>query len=309
MDNTGGNTTGKGTDVLIPVDFSEKGSLAIKVGFELARRLSENVCLLHASIIAEPMVMPQFPDDFYGIDNENTELEEIEMNEEVHTIDSKDMGDLKNKIHSLQKGGGLPDIKFKTSIAPGTPEEVISEYCEEHKPKVIVMATRGREKRHEELVGSVTIEVIDHCVAPVLTVPEDYSFAGFKDIVRICAFCYFDEGDFKGISYLMDMFNNPEVKIFLFPAVDKYKNEALSEKLSTLQSELQKAYPQCEFSYVNPGSIKNAREEAEAFFIKEDIQMILAPNRKRNAIARFFNPGVAHKILYEIDFPLLAIPV
>lgn len=303
-------TAGNSSRVLIPVDFSPKGFLAVNVGFELARRLSCEVCLIHASVVDMPSGMiPQFPDDFNGMDNEQTEIDQMEVSEEVHDMDVRSMDALKRKIEKMQRAGSLPDIKFDTVITPGMPEEVISEYCELTPPRVVVMATRGREKRREELVGSVTAEVIDHAYATVMTVPEDYTFIGFKEIVRICAFCYFDEGDFECVSRLLEMFGRPEVRIFLFPASEKLKGMACVHELRMLQERLKQQYPNSEFIVGDSLSQPNLRDGVEALFRKENIQMILAPNRKRNALSRFFRPGLPHKILYEIDFPMLAIPV
>lgn len=302
------NSTGEDTRVLIPVDFSPRGTLALRVGFELAGRLGKKVVLLHASIVPSPAIMPQFPDDFNGIDNEESEIEEMEISSEVHDIDKKLMADLKKQIEKLQRQGEIRQIEFDTVIAPGMPEEVIAEYCDMHSPAVVVMATRGNEKRKEDLIGSVTVEVIDHCFAPVMTVPEDYSFAGFKDIVRICAFCHLDDSDYKAIDALMEMFGNPSIRIFLFPLAEKMRDNEAEVSLQTLKKNLSGKYPGSDFVVSRIPAWKNIRDEAEKFFVDEKIQMILVPNRKRNAIARFFNPGLAHKILYEIDFPMLAIP-
>lgn len=302
------NQAGKSDKVLIPVDFSAKGSIAIQVGFELARRLSKDVTLLHASTLINPTEYPQFPDDFYGIDIENEEIEEMELGEEVKEIDANSFHRLILKIKKLQKEKQIPDIQFDTVMWPGMPEEVISEYCSQNSPDIIVMATRGCNKIREELVGSVTGEVIDHCIAPVFAVPECYTYSGFKGIVRICAFCYCDEGDIKAISFLMEMFDNPSITLYLFPATEKMKNQELQKYMDSLISKLSERYPNSRFLYINDSS-KNLRESAESLFKEENIQMILAPNRKRSAIARFFNPGLAHRILFEIDFPLFAIPV
>lgn len=306
---TQNSTAGNSDRVLIPVDFSVKGELALKVGFELAARLSRKVVLIHASVVANPMVYPQFPDDFNGVDNENAEIEEMELGEEIHIIDEKAMERLKKKISSMQQNDELPKIAFDTVLAPGMPEEVIEEYCTVTPPAVIVMATRGCQKRQEELIGSVTAEVIDHCIAPVFTVPEDYSFAGFKNIVNICFFCHLDDGDFKAVDCLMKMFDNPHVKIFLFPASDKLKGEVQAQRLQELRTKLQLRYPDSEFFLTTTQTTANMREVASELFQKENIQLILIPNRKRNALRRFFNPGLAHKILYEIDFPMLDIPI
>lgn len=301
--------TGNSAKVLIPVDFSPKCDLAIKVGFELARRLGHEIELIHASVIANPTLIPQFPADNSGFDTEEAEIEEMELENAVEKIDSSSMRRLEDGIKKMQSSGDLPEVPFKTIIAPGMPEEVIKEYCDLHNPEVIVMSTRGKDKRREELIGSVTAEVIDHCIAPVLTVPEDYTFSGFKEIVRIVAFCYFDEGDFTAISNLMKMFSDPEVTIYLFPATDKVKGEACSRQLAELQTRLKGAFPKSEFKVSEVSNSKDLRESAEALFIKEKIQMILAPNKRRNALSRIFNPGLPHKILYEIDFPMFAIPV
>lgn len=301
--------TGNGTQVLIPVDFSPKGRIALKVGFELARRLDLQVTLLHATITATPFLEPQYPEDYSGIETEDATIEGMEIEEEMHTIDEHSMDKLKRSIEKLQQNGDFPDIEFQTAMAPGMPEEVIAEYCSLQAPEVIVMATRGREKRHEELIGSVTAEVIDNCVAPVFTVPEDYTFSGFKEIVRICAFCYFDEGDADAITKLMKMFGAPEVQIYLFPATDKIKGEKAIERLDQLQVQLQKDYPSSKFNVGYKGTVKNLREELEEFFGEEKIQLVLTPNRKRNTISRIFNPSLAHKILYAIDIPMLVIPV
>lgn len=309
-DNNLKNTaTGQTSKVLIPVDFSSNDPLSVKVGFELAKRLEQEAVLLHASVIASPMIEPQFPDDFNGIDNESAELEEIELDNEIHEIDSKNFTALSRDINILQKKGELPELKYSTALTPGMPEETIAAFCEENPVSVIVMTTRGRERRNEELVGSVTAEVIDHSFAPVMSVPESYTFEGFQNIINICAFCFCDEGDFQALTKLMNMFHNPKVKIYLFPANDKIKGNELNERLSSFSKRLSETYSNSSFVAPTLAEKFNFREETEKYFKENSIQMTLVPNRKRNAIARFFHPGLAHKILYEIDFPMLAIPV
>lgn len=303
------NSAGNSAGVLIPVDFSPAAMLSVEVGFELARRLSEGVTLIHASVVPEPAALPQFPDDFNGMDNTENEIEQMELDREVRVIDDRSMDGLRKKIAALQQQGALPQIPFDTVVAPGMPEEVIRELCVAKPPKVVVMATRSNERRREELIGSVTAEVIDQSFAPVLTVPQDYTFHGFKEIVRICAFCHFDGGDFEAVSRLLNMFNCPEVSICLFPVSDRYAGIERTHRLRQLQGSLKEAFPNSEFTIADVDSESNLRTRAEELFEKERIQMILAPNRRRNALSRFFHPGLAHKILYEIDFPMLAIPV
>ena len=49
------------------------------------------------------------------------------------------------------------------------------------------------------------------------------------------------------------------------------------------------------------------RQVTESDFDRFDL--IIVPNKKKNIFSRFFNPGVAHKVLFQTDIPMLVIPV
>ena len=50
-------------------------------------------------------------------------------------------------------------------------------------------------------------------------------------------------------------------------------------------------------------------EDFANFAGQRGVQMLIVPNKKRNILSRLFNPGIAHKILFERDMPLLSAPV
>ena len=303
-----GNATGVSTGVLIPVDFSSKDGIALEIGFALARRLSLPVKIIHASSIVTSGIFPQFPDEYNGLDNTEGLIEEVEMEAEINDIDREGIRKIRKDVASKIKEGKLPDVKFHAFSAPGMPEEVITAYCELKNPATVVMATRNIATRRLELVGSVTAEVIDNCRVPIFSIPENYHFDGFKDIKRLVAFCYLEGGDRRGIDTLMAMFDNPEVKIYLFPASSKFKSQDVDRKIDLLYEELSEAYPNAEFEKVHSDGM-DLKETANRMFEDDHIQMIVAPNKKRNAFARFFHPGLPHRILFEKDIPMLAIPV
>lgn len=300
--------TGIGTGVLVPVDFSPKDTLALQVGFALAARFGLGVKILHASPVPTQGLFPQFPDQYNGLDNTEGLLEEVELEGEISDIDREGIRKIRRAVDAGIKNGNLPNIRYDAFSAPGMPEEVIGTYCELKHPAAVVMATRSIAKRREELIGSVTAEVIDSCRVPVFTIPENYHFDGFKEIRRLVAFCYLEGGDARGIETLMSMFGNPEVKIYLFPATDKGSPAAIDSKMESLYDELRTSYPNVEFEKV-PADGSDLKKVALKMFDTDHIQMIVAPNRKRNAFARFFHPGLPHRILFEKDIPMLAIPV
>lgn len=302
------NSTGIGGEVLIPVDFTSKDIIAFQVGFALAQRWNVGVTILHASPIATSSLFPQFPDEYNGLDNVEPEIEEIELDIEMENIDSENIRKIHRTIDSKIKDGLLPEIKYRTISAPGMPEEVIAEYCEEKSPAIVVMATRNLSRRREELIGSVTAEVIDSCRVPVFSIPENYQFQGLKEIQRLCMFCYLEGGDLIGMETLMRMFENPKVNVYLFPATSKLSDDVLQSRMKALNDTLVSEYPDSTFELVKKKN-DNLRLTAEELFDNDHIQLIIAPNKKRNAFLRFFHPGLPHRILFEKDIPLLAIPV
>ena len=60
-------------------------------------------------------------------------------------------------------------------------------------------------------------------------------------------------------------------------------------------------------------SVPVSRDDCEQAFAAmqagENFDLIVSPNRRRNAFSRLFNPGLAHKIIFQTDVPMLVIPV
>lgn len=301
-------TTGVGLKMLIPVDFSKMCGIAIRFGFEIAQRLDLMPTLLYASPVPVSPMYDAYPEDMSGLDNEPAQIEEMEIGLEMYRNGEHRMDALKRVLEDWQKNGTLVNRPFDTVVEEGMPEEVIRDFTKFRDPKVIVMATRGIKKKEEELVGSVTAEVIDNCRVPLFAIPENYTLCSIKDIVRLVALCNLEGNDVECVDHLMSMFGNPAVSIWLIPIADKMEDSKKSAELDKIASMLQLKYPDSSFHKVE-AQVANKRAALERFVAEKDIQMIIVPNKRKNIFVRLFNPGIAHKILFEKDIPVLALPV
>ena len=201
----------------------------------------------------------------------------------------------------------MPQVEFSSQLMTGLPEEAIAEYCRRNPPVLIVMSTRHSKRKAAELVGSVTTEVLDSCRVPVFAIPENYDFIDVKDIRNLIFFCDLDRQDIISLDSLMRMFSYPDVNITLVPMSEK-SPATLVERLSALCKYLSEAYPTAIFSrMIFPR--KTVREDLEKFITKNNIQLLIVPNRKANVFRRLFRPGIAHRLLFEADMPMLALPV
>lgn len=291
-------------NILIPVDFSDYSSLSCLVGFSMAERLGLTPVLLHT--YATPYLGGPIPYSD-GYDEEMGNVQEAEMTISVKHEAEKSMNKFIRNIYEAQHKGLLPDIKFSHILEEGLPEEVINGYSKTTPPTLIVMATRGKDKKEEEMIGSVTAEVLDSCRVPVFAVPENYDFPGVANIRRLAFLCTLTQRDILSIDTLMRMFDFPEVDITLIP-VNELGSDKCEVKVEALQKYLSKNYPTATFSYRIFKS-KTFKEEMERYTSEKGLELLIVPNKKMNAFRRFFNPGIAHRILFERDMPLLALPV
>ena len=226
---------------------------------------------------------------------------------EMRRISQKRMEKFKNEVLLLQKEGELTDIGFSTETAMGLPEEVIKEYSKITPPGLIVMATRGKNRREADMMGSVTAEVLDSCRVPVFTVPENISFVGVENITRLVFFCNLDRSDAASVDSLMTMFDCPVVDVTLVP-VSEGTDATLRHRMETLCSMLTAKYPLASFSIELLGK-KDFREQFQQLVDRRQIQLLIVPNKKSNIFSRLFKPGIAHRMLFERDMPMLALPV
>lgn len=301
--------SGNKGEILIPVDFNDYCLEACKVGFEIASFLHLQPVILHA--YTTPVFNTSFTLDessTLGIDNSlEEEFNEMEISKDLQKQGRKKMKDLISKLHELQKEGNVPDLNFKALMEEGVAEDVIKEYCKASPPELVVMVTRGKEKKGEQLIGSVTAEVLDDCKVPLLSIPENCNFQRVPQMKEIVYLCNLDPHDLICMDTFMRMFEYPDVTVTLIPISDK-QDKTLKSRLINLKDYFNKTYPTAHFITAIM-SQKTFMADFNNYESQRGTELIVVPNRRKNAFMRLFNPGIAHRLLFERDLPLLALPL
>lgn len=301
------STSGMGGNLLIPVDFSEASVMAVEVGFHFASVLQATPVILHA--YPEMMFGDNYsPDEYIGAgDPLDDELLEAMEQKDVRKIAEHRFAKFRHKIKLLQEKGEMPDVKFSSQLLPGIAEEVILEYCRSNNPRLVVMSTRGKEKKENDLIGSVTAEVLDSSRVPVFTVPDNLMVAPGFSISRVLMFCTLDQYDKAGLDKLMETFNRPDLEIWLLP-MTRHDPAVVAQKMKTLYEQLNEAWPDIRF-HLAESDDAGVNREIDGFISRNHIQLVIAPNRKMSIFTRLFRPSVAHQCLFSVDVPMLALPV
>lgn len=298
--------TGVGGNVLIPVDFSSGSMMACRLGFQLAVRLDLHPVLIHA--YSSPYFdgyMSYLP-ECVG-DSTDEDVAAVGMTAVARREAETLMREFRQKIRKGVADGFIPEIDFSCDIREGIPEDVVLDYCRVSPPAIVVMATRGKRRKEKDLIGSVTAEVLDSCRVPVFAIPENCSFQSIGSIKRLAYFCNLNQHDIITVDSLMRMFGYPEVDVTLVP-VNPRATRDVEKKMEGLTDCLSQNYPAARF-ISRIFNDDNYREKFENLQVSDNIQLLIVPNKKKNVFSRLFNPGIAHRLLFERDMPLLAIPV
>lgn len=299
--------SGMGGNLLIPVDFSDSSMIAVNAGFTLSQALGLSPVILHA--YPQVMILENGANSYLDSFDQNDEDIQAAIEErDLLRIAKGGMVKFTSRIRRDSKAGRLPNINFSSVVLEGSVEEVILQYCKENNPRLVVMATRGIHKKHSDLIGSVTAEVLDNCRVPVFTVPDNYK--GWSDghmIHKILMFCSLDKYDVSALDGMMNTFNNRDAEIWLMPVEGRKLNSTVSQ-MSSLYEMMSNRWTLAKF-HITRVDKDGITPELDSFLQKEGIQMLIAPNKKKGIFRSLFSPSVAHRCLFAIDLPMLALPV
>lgn len=299
-------SSGMSRQLLIPFDFSDSSMLAVRVGFHFARVMDVTPVILHVY----PAIWygdPIFGEYMGAFDPTDEEIQEAIEQRDIRKAAERSFHNFRAKINTMQKNGDLPDVRYSSLLLEGVAEDQILEYCRQNKPRLVVMATRGIDRKEEELIGSVTAEVLDSCRVPVFTIPDNYPEDNRHTMSRFLMFGTLDQYDIMCVERMMMTLDMPEADIWMMPVAHRNMEEA-KDKLEALYERLSDAWPGLRFHQVLMEETKITAEIDD--FIKENkIDLVIAPNRKSGIFTRLFRPSVAHQCLFALDVPMLALPV
>ena len=140
-------------NILVPTDFSEHSSKALRYGTELAAKFGAKLHLLHA-VEATPIIYEEgavyFPP---------------EVAAELVAAATQHLNEL--EIH------GANDVTVVREVVSGHPFVGIVDYAKRCEIDLIVMGTHGLGAVAQMLIGSVAEKVVRKAPCPVLVVRDD----------------------------------------------------------------------------------------------------------------------------------------
>jgi nucleotide-binding universal stress UspA family protein len=139
-------------NILLATDFSKGAEPATALAFEMARRFSAKLTLLHVYSI------PTYKSSFSGIyEPPLAVVEQIRI-------------DAQHELEDLRQRAVREGVRAESLALEGIPADLIVAVAVSHHAGLIVMGTAGRTGVSRFLLGSVAERVIHTAECPVLTV-------------------------------------------------------------------------------------------------------------------------------------------
>lgn len=291
--------------VLVPVDCSPHSMKAARVAFRLAKSHGATVTLLNVFTAPGAPFTPALNTTLNFL-NEEAESREVAEGDRIAELRMKDFT---AGLATMIARGEIPAVKYTVTVTEGIPEEVINAEARREKPLFVVMGTRGTDRKERDMIGSVAAEVLDTCRSTVITIPAEAEPAMTGVTLSALYFGNMDQADMLALDSLYRIFNSVKLHVTLLAVPPKKNSPAPDSRAVKAMLDYCRAhFPRFDFdeAEIDLSSLRDDITEALREFRADLLAM---PNKKRNVFARFFNPTLPHRLLYEADLPMVVIPV
>ena len=288
---------------LVPVDFSEHSFKAALVTARIAKREEASMTLLYSYLDPYIAGNVQFSNSL------TYEIGETGAREALVQNARRLMENFAERLRGAMKRGEVPVVPFTQKVVEGVPEDAIVDYAKMASPHLIVMGTRSAARKERDMIGSVTAEVLDEGRFTVLTVPEPLTAETSIHPLGILFFSNLDQDDILALDALYRLYpGNIKVELAYFPQRKRMADAAAAKAMERLCEYCRANFTDYTFSVRNPVRL-SSDTDFENIRASGNFDLVVIPNRRRNAFSRLFNPGLSHNILFRTDIPMLVIPV
>lgn len=289
--------------ILVPFDYTETSEKAFPLAFSWANAVGAEIEMVNVYSTAETENRTILNRMF---DHDKEALRESV--ERAHSEAKQRAEDYQNIIQQRIDEGKLANAKFKCIALEGVPEEQIIQYSEILRPEIIIMATRNKNKKEADMIGSVSAEVAEGAPIPVFVVPEHIEFNHIDMVKDIMFITNFDDRDLIAFNKMMSRLSFKEINVNLVHFREPDTKDTWDEiKLNGIKSYFAEHYPTAKPDTAildgdNP--LKSIRD----YMIDKNISVLSMTTHRGKLISRIFNTGetgVTRRIVFDANYPTL----
>ncbi len=268
-------------NILVPTDFSDCATAAIRTAADIARTTDAEIRLLH--VYERPI---------YGF---------VDMSVD-HEQNRKIKADLWEKLHEAEKHPSLEGLEVNSSLMWDKPawEAIAHEEFKDH--DLVVMGTHGASGFKEMFIGSNAEKAVRLSKIPVLTISKHEKAFNPKKIVFASNFYREVESVFGTIKKMANQFN-AEVHFLKINTPGNFEATWYSER--TMKEFAEKMNFQ---NYVpNIYNDENVEKGILNFCNSAEPDMVAIATHGRTGLLHLINGSIAESVVNHFDLPVLSI--
>lgn len=264
--------------ILVPTDFSPNAQKALNYAIQLAKKMDGEIFLIHT------------------VESKLTEEDALNAQDK-----------LTERATSIQE---ISKVKVTERIFYGIPLYSIEAAISEFNIDLVVMGTLGNAAFKGKIFGSKTASVIGKSPVPVLAIPLLGEWKVPNKI--LVAINRFDEKETLLLPAIkLSRLFSASLQVFIFTDTDDDYVEDYKEhekKITLYRNQLKQTYKDIEIQAVHLAG-KRFKENVQEWIVSNNIDIMVMLTHKKNIIESIFSGSMTKKMSYNIDIPLMAIPV
>jgi len=282
--------------LLVPIDFSDYSKTACLFAFSVAKSIDAEIKILH--VYNDP-----FADSAYFNNRISYEKFSKSVLTEVEQMVKTNMLRFIDDLEKELKQYDFDNIKYHYNLKKGKPEHQIVKLSEQYKPYLIILGTKGAGQMPNDIIGSVTLKVIENTKVPILAIPEKWKFKTL-DLLEILYATDFHDSDFTAFNKLLEILKPFRTKFDCVHIEFDESNPWKEMQMFKLESFLGQNYSDHE---IKCHIIKhnNLIEGIQEFVNIKGIDIISFTSPKRNIFQKLIMPNNLRKMIFQSTIPLL----
>lgn len=271
-------------NILIPIDFSENSTSAIRYALNFSENDEVNINLLH---IIDNVVI-DYPQGIL-IDTKAIEVLQHQA--------TKNMELLIQKLESKYKAS------FSSKILTGNVVSVITNYTKQSNPDLIIMGTKGQHHdRTEKLFGTISTAIANNPPCPVLVIPQSYEY----EPIDVLVFATDLQKDDSFILWKALKTLAPHSPLTYCINIAKNSTGLHSEKAEIFKEYLKESSSSISLKF----DVQYAKSENDGIYnyaVKNRAKVILINKSEKGFFEKIFTKNHTSKLIHKVEIPLLII--
>jgi len=270
------------TNILVPTDFSEVATNALKYAVGLAIQSNSTIYLLHVKSF--PVMDSTFPTELYAT-----------LIDEMETISKNGLEKMRSTLLEPSK------VKYKLHSVTGFINDEIEKNGKENEIDLIIMGTTGASGLAELLVGSNAASVVGRSEIPVLVIPPSAHFTAIKQILYASDYT---EPEFPALTRLMYFADLNDADISVIHVKTDYDHYFNAANNFFVKNKAQLKRENIKMVESEKGDVADAIND---YIENNETDLLVLAKHNRSFFDRLFHRSLSKRMAFHTKIPLLVL--